>query len=882
MPLDNDKIRENLKFKDIRVYASTEWLAGGSKKYRTVFENKETGYLYVEFSFYNKLFDVKNWSVTPKIVCSRIKTKDRKEQVCEIKTKYDVKKTDNVVYIREGWGNAELGNFWERGDYVWEVYIEDQLVASKLFYIESGGEVLPENNPYFDISDIKLYEAPSKGLVAEKRKFFREFDTKQTRYVWVELSLDNMQNDDWFCELIFNFRNSTGELKGQTSELRRVTKDEEELTFTTGWGADTTGSWHKDKYTLEVVFMGKLIAILPFGVGQKFLKGSNLIANPSQIYEAFLNQEADDETVNETLDEVIAKLDEMVGLKEVKKKIYDYTQYLKFLKLRKIRGFKDDEPINLHLVFTGNPGTGKTTVAKMLGKIYRKLGLLSKGTVHEVTRVELVGQYIGQTAPKVKEIIDSARGGILFIDEAYSLTRSNEDSKDYGHEVIETLVKEMSDGKGDIAIVTAGYPKEMEIFLNSNPGLKSRFGVKIDFPDYLPKELGKIAGLAAKKNDVAFTKEAQEDLNLQVTEQFRNRDVSFGNARMVYTLVEEAKMNMGLRVMTSEEDPQNLTDEQLRNIEYQDVRIIRDKDKKELPNLPIDEELLQDSLAELNSLVGLSQVKEQVNELVKLVYFYKETDKNVLNHFSLHSIFKGNPGTGKTTVARLVARVYKALGILERGHIVECDRQSLVAGYIGQTAIKTQNKIDEALGGVLFIDEAYALTSASKGNMSGGGDFGQEAVETILKQMEDKRGQFIVIVAGYPDNMDVFVEANPGLKSRFDRTMSFEDFSVEELHTIALEMFKAKNLKPDKRASDYLKTNLELLFKRRDKYFGNARTVRKIVLEAIKKQHLRMVDIPSAGRSKKIIETLRTEDLKKVAFKNDELTGKRGVGFKSM
>ena len=174
----------------------------------------------------------------------------------------------------------------------------------------------------------------------------------------------------------------------------------------------------------------------------------------------------------------------------------------------------------------------------------------------------------------------------------------------------------------------------------------------------------------------------------------------------------------------------------------------------------------------------MTKVKEQITEMVTLVRYFQESGKDVLNNFSLHTVFIGNPGTGKTTVARILTTIYKALGILERGHMIETDRQGLVAGFVGQTAIKTAEKIDEALGGVLFIDEAYALSQQASGAH---GDFGSEAIQTLLKRMEDHRGKFFIFVAGYPDNMERFLKTNPGLNSRFDKVLKFEDYEPTEL-----------------------------------------------------------------------------------------------------
>ena len=219
--------------------------------------------------------------------------------------------------------------------------------------------------------------------------------------------------------------------------------------------------------------MGKLLAVVPFRCAAENIEGiSRMYYADEVLLEPQIDEPVEEQEV--TLDELLGQLNELIGLKEIKSQIQDYLEYLEFLKLRKEKGFQEEDNMKLHSVFKGNPGTGKTTLAKLLGKIYHKMGFLSNGKLVEVGRVELVGQYIGQTAPKVKDAIEKARGGVLFIDEAYSLVRNEDDDKDYGKEVIEVLVKEMSDGKGDIAFFVAGYPAEMDVFLNSNPGLKSR------------------------------------------------------------------------------------------------------------------------------------------------------------------------------------------------------------------------------------------------------------------------------------------------------------------------------------------------------------------------------------------------------------------------
>jgi SpoVK/Ycf46/Vps4 family AAA+-type ATPase len=284
--------------------------------------------------------------------------------------------------------------------------------------------------------------------------------------------------------------------------------------------------------------------------------------------------------------------------------------------------------------------------------------------------------------------------------------------------------------------------------------------------------------------------------------------------------------------------------------------------------------LLHESLAELNSLTGLETIKVEVNEMVKLVRFYQETGKDILNKFSLHTVFTGNPGTGKTTVARILARIYKGLGILEKGHLIEVDREGLVAGYVGQTAIKTGEKINEAMGGILFIDEAYSLAREHGAQH----DFGGEAIASLLKRMEDNRGKFGVIVAGYTENMHEFINSNPGLRSRFDKYFLFDDYDANEMFVIAQALFNKEGVKPDGAATDHLKQYFSFLHENRDKHFGNARTVRQVVGECIKNQHLRLAAMKKDERTSQVMEVIIHDDVKEFEIK--EISEKRSLGFR--
>jgi SpoVK/Ycf46/Vps4 family AAA+-type ATPase len=862
------------KYRDLKIYASTEWLADNKKKYRQVFDRLETSYIYAELSFYNKYFDIEDWEINVELRCYSIK-KQRKE-ICELTFRRKVSKYDAVGYIREGWGNKQEGVFWKKGAYCWEVWIEGEKAGVKNFYIEDGGSpITKEHNPYCQIAQLRTYEGPYDDIPEFERQYMRRFNTEETRYIYAEVLLKNLLlPKQWQCELFIKFYNDARELKGQVVRLHRVEKGEETVKITAGWGSNVKGSWRGDRYTVEIVFMDQLLAVLPFEVGPYFEEGANTVWVPGQQHAVPLKSPAEE---GESFEEVLAKLDALIGLGEIKAKVREHAQYIQFLQLRREKGFAEKNSIYVHSVFIGNPGTGKTTVAKMMGQLYKKMGLLSKGHIHEVDRTDLVGEYIGQTAPKVKEAIEAARGGVLFIDEAYALARSVEDSKDFGREVVEILVKELSNGPGDLAVIVAGYPKEMKTFLDSNPGLRSRFKLTFEFSDYLPQELSRIGDYAATDKEVTLEPEAKALTDEIITEAYRQRDRAFGNARFVHDLIDKAKIQLGLRLMASPEVRQ-MSQEDLSLILREDVARVQIARKPQLPNIPVDENLLHAALHELDSLIGMQNIKTDIRELVNLVRYYRESGRDVLGRFYLHTVFVGNPGTGKTTVARILAKIYKALGVLERGHTVETDRQGLVAGFVGQTAIKTAERIDEAMNGVLFIDEAYSLTASGR---SAQGDFGDEAIQTLLKRMEDRRGEFFVFVAGYPDNMDAFLKANPGLASRFDKILRFEDYSPEELLEIALFMFQKENYRVEEEAREYLGKYLGFLHQFRDKYFGNARSVRQVVLETIKNQNLRLANAKSHQIESNGVHTIRLDDVASFTFDKDKLSlfTRRGIGF---
>jgi SpoVK/Ycf46/Vps4 family AAA+-type ATPase len=482
-----------------------------------------------------------------------------------------------------------------------------------------------------------------------------------------------------------------------------------------------------------------------------------------------------------TVAQAMAELDTMIGLTSVKDQIRQITASVEAARRRVMAGYGAEKPMQ-HFVFLGPPGTGKTSVARVVAKIFYAFGLLDTPVVVEAQRADLVGEYLGATAIKTNELVNSALGGVLFIDEAYSLVNDSEGQGDrFGHEAIQALLKRAEDDRTELIIILAGYEKQMEGFLASNPGLNSRFGLRVKFPTYSPAELMALAELSLEARGEILDADARPAL-LRMMEDVGRRRLAdeLGNGRFVRSLLEKAGRARDVRIMTDGAEPSRA---ELLTLEASDLEqagaelTARFRGYSQAPTL-------ESALAELDELVGLEPVKQQVHEIAAQLRVARLRERQGLSSQPpvRHFVFTGPPGTGKTTVARILGRIFTALGLLVRPEVVEAHRADLVGEHLGSTAIKTGKLIDSALGGVLFIDEAYSLYNAG---YSGGDAYGSEAVATLLKRAEDDRDRLVIVLAGYPADMDRFLRSNPGLASRFSVRIGFPSYSADELCKIA-------------------------------------------------------------------------------------------------
>ena len=506
-----------------------------------------------------------------------------------------------------------------------------------------------------------------------------------------------------------------------------------------------------------------------------------------------------------SLDEM---LDSVVGLKQVKNTIRQLERYSVFR--REALAAKREMPTaNNHMLFLGSPGTGKTMIARIISTMLYKIGIIRQNKCVEVTSKDLVAGYVGQTDKKTSEVIRSAIGGILFIDEAYALTAGGEGgASDFGRESIAELIKAMEDYKDDLIVIFAGYEKEMKEFVDANPGMASRIGYTFRFEDYSTEELLQIFALGAKRAGFVYDPELIENDLAELFDYYR-RFKNFGNGRFVGEVLQKAIIKHAS--LSGDDEDYTLSTRDIPT--KQELFNITDWSARSASDL-------------LDGLIGMKDLKAKVCEFEKMVEYRERALKAGMRlpATNLHMVFTGNPGTGKTTVARIIATVLYNVGAVPTNKFIEVEANDLSAFQFRSSESAVEKHLKNAMGGVLFIDEAYALLYTQ------GGD---EVIATLVKAMEDHKGELVVMFAGYEREMREFLDRNPGLSSRIGYSFHFDDYEVDEL----VQIFEIKTARAGltlgpgtvDAARDVLR-----YFHGTENY-GNGRFVDKLIQEVIAK-----------------------------------------------
>lgn len=543
------------------------------------------------------------------------------------------------------------------------------------------------------------------------------------------------------------------------------------------------------------------------------------------------------------------KLQKLVGLGLVKNQIDSIIASDIVEKERKKRRGKNYQTSSMHMIFGGNPGSAKTTVAKLFAGIAKEKGILKSGAFVERGGMDLDG--LGCVGA-IRKAFLAAKGGVLFIDEAYSMKNDT---------AVTALIQEMENQRDNVIVILAGYNEKMQDFIEINEGLKSRVPYWVEFPDYTADELTEIFRFMMAERGFDATEEAEKEAHY-IFDKVRNTD-NFGNGRYVRNLFEQAIKNQAVRLLGLRED--------VSDIRKKEMFLLTKDDIASLNEGLTEERTVGTAKKELEEMIGLSSAKAIISKAISNYKLNKLcVERGILrNKSSLHMVFIGNPGTAKTTVARLFAEIMKDEKVLSTGNFIETGRADLVGDHVGSTAKLVKKKFKEAQGGVLFIDEAYSLCDGYKGG------YGDEAINTLVQEMENHRADVIVIFAGYPKPMKEFLDRNPGMLSRIAFQVEFEDYSLNELCEITRLMLSQKKMTITENAMKKLRAIYEAVREEND--YGNGRFVRKMLEEAEMNLAERILKMGDVEITNEMITTIEETDIPTYDFTKKE--EKRTIGF---
>ena len=539
----------------------------------------------------------------------------------------------------------------------------------------------------------------------------------------------------------------------------------------------------------------------------------------------------------------IERLESLVGLENIKQSIMAHASLVNLNRRRMELGLFNHMP-PMHMVFTGNPGTGKTTVAELIGEIYYGMGVLSSGHLVEVDRSKLVGQFLGDTEKNTLNAIKSAAGGVLFIDEAYNLFTNDPDRRDFGHRVIETLLTYLSMEQTNMIVVLAGYTVEMEHLLQSNPGLKSRFSYLFHFNDYTPEQLMKIGGFVMKKEQYKITPEAEKKLTQYVINAYNNKDEHFGNGRFITRLL-TTKIIPSVSDRLYKMPAESVTAQDLVTITEADIPEVEDRMKMRT----WDSAIIDDALEQLDELAGLENVKKALRDYMVMLHASFVNKTPMAGNYMTWN-FLGNTGSGKSTVAEILCRIMQGASLLPTNHFCTLNIEEF-ANANNPMAI-VEKALLKATDGMLFLD----LDSPNYSNYNT--DFLQFWIDNKRKELNMN---IAVVIARTNDNRDAVVRnlMQHGVVPS-NHILVFEDFQPAELKEIFSYLLKKQfNLDIEPEAKDVIDRCIDQIYKNRQNYPVNARTIQLLASTVAQIAQLRIFN--SSDTSSNLVVKADTDQL---------------------
>lgn len=699
-----------------------------------------------------------------------------------------------------------------------------------------------------------------ESLNSQKKTYLIQFDESIATYIAAEAIIKNpfFKSDNRLLSGLTIWYFEDEEI-GRNDFNLMLKKEWEFVEFVQSWGTPIPGFWKCGEVRIEIFLANQQIIKHYFQIGTQeiinFLDENeqpDSYSNKQNTQQPKkLEQLQKTNSDNNSIKSLFEEFDNLVGLHNLKQSLRDFISYLEFVKERKAKGIETNENISANCIFLGNPGTGKTTVARILGRFFKAIGLLKNGHVVEVDRASLIGEYIGETAQKTEKVINQALGGILFIDEAYSLKR-DKNSNDFGQEAIDIILKRMEDYKDKFFVIAAGYPELMEKFINSNPGLKSRFTHHFYFDDYNSSELAEIFKIFSEKEKYSFNEDAEKFLIEKLDSLIDNTDGSFGNARFIRNLFSETKIELSKRYHLLEDEEKDFNS--LNTIFISDIQSAWLNINNRNNSVVKSNEKIDRYVNEINNLVGLSSVKTTFNRIIASIKVDKlKSEKSISSvHKTYNSIFIAEPGSGTSTVARLFAKSLFASNKLSKGQLIEID-SSLFSGLSKLDAYLTMDELFKKLSGnVILVNDVTASLQCLK-------HFSDSLLQYFLKKLYLMNDEVTAILSGTREEIEIIIESFPVLESQFPNKFEFEPYTNRQLLEIALSICQKKNYQLDEGAWQQLLELIDEMRQGKNRNFYNARSIKELLNRAISIQEDRILSMPNIQSSD--LMTITYDDL---------------------
>lgn len=796
----------------------------GEKDYRTVYAMGEMKELYVDTEVFNR--NVGGEGQKCAMVVSLFRLEGQKA-VCmaEKRGSLELEPGDMQVSCEEVLTARDLkAGVWEEGIYRLCVEVGGVTGQSDDIYIIQGSGQVDE---YFRTMYVAVDRVCDEtDEVAGKRPHsFRELDSKDLKGVRFLFMAQNLLQKKWVYEFVIRVVGQNGSLKAvQFAKAAHFIKDQANnenalLCFAIDMvPAEVLAE--NEEYTVIVSFMGHVMLNLSFVIGHKDVPYDFTQEIAAENGKGSEVQNLADNYTEKDRDEIMDRIYRLVGLRKVKEEITRIVEYAKFVRLRKENGF-EARFSPMHLVFMGSPGTGKSSVAAMLGELFKVLGFLSNGKVHHIKRRDLVQEGAAIEEQLVRQALENSRGGILYIEEAADLFHMGEE-EDRGVVALGILHSILLHEKPEVLVILEDGEEEMNYLLDMLPDLKKVFTKHLYFEDYTPEELMDIARNKLKKLQYRFTPAAEEKFYRQLQEACVCKDENFENGHYIDEKLEEAARQMAKRLMSQSRNEYNK--EQLMSIDADDIVLPEAGD----PNK---------SMEKLNAMVGLGKLKQSIAQHLNYVYFIRERQKHGFADVlpPLNMIFCGNPGTGKTTVVKMMGEIYHAVGVLTRPNVVVQDGRSLAVETAVPPVQIAGALAEMSLGGILYINQVDVLLQT---------EYGKVVLEMLLGNLSTEECDNRVVVLGcYPDKVEQLLQTYPGLEEYFPYRFDFTDYTPDELLKIAENKLKAKNYGFHPKAREAFGELIRKAYENRNKNFGNVLLVEKIVDLAIRNMSDRTMTI---------------------------------------